>query len=153
MRLCGDFCCVAPSFATVSLPFWPLCHLMRAVADLRFTIFYDDMHRIKNKGILCFNSVKRRNILDCEWHFFNRFWWVCIKKDSYWCPAHRNQKYKARQEGYRNVKKGNIYPVSTIYNKKIKDFWCFFLKILLFICMFQDFCVSLHRNIISLVRR
>ena len=26
------------------------------------------------------------------------------------------------QEGYRNVKKGNIYPVSTIYNKKIKDF-------------------------------
>ena len=35
MRLCGDFCCVAPSFATVSLPFWPLCHLMRAVADLR----------------------------------------------------------------------------------------------------------------------
>ena len=21
MRLCGDFCCVAPSFATVSLPF------------------------------------------------------------------------------------------------------------------------------------
>ena len=35
---------------------------------------------------------------------------------------HRNQKYKARQEGYRNVKKGNIYPVSMIYNKKIKDF-------------------------------
>ena len=31
-----------------------------------FTIFYDDMHRIKNKGILCFNNVKRRNILDCE---------------------------------------------------------------------------------------
>ena len=40
MRLCGDFCCVAPSFATVSLPFWPLCHLMRAVADLRFVYIF-----------------------------------------------------------------------------------------------------------------
>ena len=42
MRLCGDFCCVAPSFATVSLPFWPLCHLMRAVADLRINLYEKD---------------------------------------------------------------------------------------------------------------
>ena len=42
MRLCGDFCCVAPSFATVSLPFWPLCHLMREVADLRINLYEKD---------------------------------------------------------------------------------------------------------------
>ena len=35
MRLCGNFFFFFFSFATVSLPFCPLCHLMRAVADLR----------------------------------------------------------------------------------------------------------------------
>ena len=78
----------------------------------------------------------------------------CVSKKIHFdvlCTVIRN--IRQRQEGYRNVKMGNIYLVSTIYIKKIKDFWCFFSKILSFICMFQDFCVSLHRNIISLVRR
>lgn len=33
-----------------------------------------------------------------------------------------NRNIRQRQEGYRNVKMGNIYLVSTIYIKKIKDF-------------------------------
>jgi len=47
----------------------------------------------------------------------------CVSKKIHFDALHiiiRN--IRQRQDGYRNVKMGNIYLVSTIYIKKIKDF-------------------------------